>query len=206
MREHDLPVLEHQKTELKHAGEALEKQRPGATEDLFKALRYEPGALRAMQELEGPERAAKLLAGIEHEERIRRDPNLRAERLVKEWNRLEAQREELHGAENEEAREKVKGQVRELALEFKLEPELERVLKARAQELGIEPESRLGRVLQERDLERALSISRARARAGFRVIAVKETIREGLAWKTGTRIRGPAVRSKRSRSCGPRSR
>ena len=63
MHERDLPVLEHQKSELRHAGEALERQRPGATDDLFKALRYEPGALRAMQELEGPERAAKLLAG-----------------------------------------------------------------------------------------------------------------------------------------------
>ena len=138
MREKDLPVLEHQKSELTRAGEALEKHRPGATDDLFKALRYEPGALRAMQELEGPERARRLLAGIEHEEQIRRDPNLRAERLVKEWNHLEAQREKFRGSENEEAREKVKGQVRELTLEFKLEPELERVLKARAQELGIE--------------------------------------------------------------------
>ncbi len=159
MRERDLPILEHQKTELHRAGEALEKQRPGATDDLFKALRYEPGALRAMQELEGPERTRRLLAGLEHEERIRRDPDLRAERLVKEWNHLEAQREKLKGAENEDAREKVKGQVRELALEFKLRPELEGVLKRRAQELGIEPKSRLGRVLQERDLERALSIS-----------------------------------------------
>ena len=97
--------------------------------------------------------------GLEHEEQIRRDPNLRAERLVKEWNHLEASARNSSGAEHEEAREKVKGQVRELALEFKLEPTLERVLKARAQELGIEPKSRLGRVLQERDLERALSIS-----------------------------------------------
>jgi hypothetical protein len=61
----------------------------------------------------------------------------------------------------------VKGQVRELALELKLEPELERVLKARAQELGIEPKSRLGRVLHERDLERALSISERELGRGF---------------------------------------
>ncbi len=159
MREKDLPVLEHQKTELTRAGDALEKHRPGAIDDLFKALRYEPGALRAMQELEGPERTRKLLAGLEHEERIRRNPNLRAERLVKEWTGLEALREKLKGAESEAARERVKGQVRELALELKLRPELEGALKRRAQELGIEPKSRLGRVLNERDLERALSIS-----------------------------------------------
>ncbi len=159
MREKDLPVLEHQKTEVRQAGEALERLRPGATNDLFNALRYEPRTLRDLQELEGSERTRRLLAGLEHEEQIRRDPNLRAERLVKEWNHLEAQREKLRGAEHEDAREQVNGQVRELALEFKLRPELEGVLKRRAHELGIEPRSRLGRVLNERDLERALSIS-----------------------------------------------
>ena len=83
---------------------------------------------------------------------------------MKEWNHLEVEREKFRGAENEEAREKVKGQMRELALEFKLEPQLEMAIKSRAKELGIDPGSRLGRVLQERDLERALSISRARSR------------------------------------------
>jgi hypothetical protein len=159
MHERDLPVLEHQKSELHRAGEALERERPGATDDLFKAIRYEPGTLRVFQEFEGPERTRQLLAGLEQEERIRRDPNLRAERLVKEWNHLEGRREKLKSTENEEAREEVKGQVRELALELKLHPELEMVLKSRAQELGIEPRSRLGRVLEERNLERALQLS-----------------------------------------------
>jgi hypothetical protein len=159
MREKDLPVLEHQKTELGRAGEALDNQRPGARQDLHNALRHEPQVFRAMMELEGAQRTRGLLAGIEHEERVRRDPNLRAERLVKEWNGLEAQRKELTGWENEAAREKVKGQMRELALEFKQEPPLELAVKRRAQELGIERGSRLARVLKEKDLERALSIA-----------------------------------------------
>ena len=159
MREKDLPILEHQKTEFGRAGEELDKHRPGARQDLNTALRHEPRMVRIMTELEGEQRIRGLLAGLEHEERIRRDPNLRAERLVKEWNHLEAERGKLRGAENEEAREQVKGQVRELALKLKLEPELEMVVKRRAQELGIERRSRLGRVLDERDLERALSIS-----------------------------------------------
>jgi hypothetical protein len=159
MHERDLPVLEHQKTELKHAGEALDRHRPGARQDLHTALRHEPQVVRSMLELEGAQRTQKLLAGIEHEGRVRRDPNLRAERLVKEWNGLEAQRNELKGWQNEGAREKVKGQMRELAHEFKLEPQLEMAIKSRAKELGIEPGSRLGRVLQERNLDRALSIA-----------------------------------------------
>jgi len=159
MREKDLPVLEHQKTEFGRAGEELDKHQPGARRDLNTALRHEPRMLRIMTELEGAQRTRGLLAGLEHEERVRRDPNLRAERLVKEWNGLEAQRKKLKGWQHEAARETVKGQMRELALEFKREPQLEIAVKQRAQELGIERGSRLGRVLQEKNLDRALSIA-----------------------------------------------
>jgi MobA/MobL family len=159
MREKDLPILEHQKTEFGRAGEDLDKHRPGARQDLNTALRHEPRMVRIMTELEGAQRTRGLLAGLEHEERVRRDPNLRAERLVKEWNGLEAQRKELTGWKNEGAREKVKGQMRELALECKQEPQLELAVKRRAQELGIERGSRLERVLQEKNLDRALSIA-----------------------------------------------
>jgi hypothetical protein len=120
-----------------------------------------------MMELAGAQRTRALLAGIENEGRVRRDPNLRAERLVKEWNGLEAQRKELTGWKNEAAREKVKGQMRELAHEFKLEPQLELAVKRRAQELGIERGSRLGQVLQEKNLDRALSIAERELGRGF---------------------------------------
>ena len=83
------------------------------------ALRYEPPVNWAMHELEGPERTKRLLAGIAQEAQIRRDPNLKAERVVKVWNALEKQREELRGWRNEAARKKVKGRMRELAHEFK---------------------------------------------------------------------------------------
>jgi hypothetical protein len=159
MREKDLPVLEHQKTELRQAGEALDNQRPGARQDLHTALRHETPFFRAMMELEGAQRTRGLLGGIEHEERIRRDPNLRAERLVKEWNGLEARAKELTGWQNEVVREKVKGQMSELAHEFKREPQLEMAIQSRSRELGIEPGSRLGQVLQEKNLDRALSIA-----------------------------------------------
>jgi hypothetical protein len=159
MHEKKLPVLEHQKTELKHAGEDLDKHRPGATQDLHTALRHETRVFRSMTELEGAERTRGLLAGLEHEERVRRDPNLRADRLVKEWNELEAQRGQIKGWENYKTLEKVQGQMRELAHEFKQEPQLELAVKRRAQELGIERGSRLGQVLQEKNLDRALSIA-----------------------------------------------
>jgi hypothetical protein len=159
MREKDLPILDHQKTELGRAGEELDKHRPGARQDLNTALRHEPQVFRSMTELEGAPRTRGLLAGLEHEERVRRSPNLRAERLVKEWNELEAQRKEIKGWENYKTLEKVKGQMRELAHEFKQEPQLELAVKRRAQELGIGRGSRLGQVLREKNLDRALSIA-----------------------------------------------
>jgi hypothetical protein len=49
--------------------------------------------------------------------------------------------------------------MRELAMELKRAPELEMTLKSRSRELGIERDSRLGQVLNERSLKRALSIT-----------------------------------------------
>ena len=49
--------------------------------------------------------------------------------------------------------------MRGLALEFKQEPQLELAVKRRAQALGLERGSRLSRVLDERNLERALSLA-----------------------------------------------
>ena len=63
MHKRDLPVLEHQRTELGRAGDDLDRHRPGAREDLHNALRHETQA--SMMELEGAQRTHGLLAGIE---------------------------------------------------------------------------------------------------------------------------------------------
>ena len=63
MREKDLPVLEHQKTELKHAGADLDKHRPGARQYLHNALRHEPQVVRAMMELEDSSPASSTKGG-----------------------------------------------------------------------------------------------------------------------------------------------
>src|ERR1019366_7045160 len=73
MRAQDLPVLKHQKLALREAGSALDRARPGATRDLQSALQYEPATYRAMTALQGSERAARLVADVEHEERVRAD-------------------------------------------------------------------------------------------------------------------------------------
>ena len=164
MQAQDLPVLEHQKIALRDAGAALDAARPGATRDLITALEHEPATYRAMTGMRGRERATQLVAGIQHEERVRQDPDLKAERLVKVWNGLEAQHERLSGWDQAEARGKVEARMKAVAGALKRDPQLESLMRSRQRELGIEVGSRLDRVMQERDIERALDHSIRRDR------------------------------------------
>ena len=164
MRAQDLPILEHQKVALRDAGTALDTARPGATRDLLTALEHEPATYRAMTGMQGRERATQLVAGIEHEARVRQDPNLKAERLVKVWNGLEAQHERFRGWDQAEARGKVEGRMKSIAGELKRDPQLESLMRNRQRELGIAPGSWLGRVLQAPTIERAMDQSIGRER------------------------------------------
>jgi len=157
MRAENLPVLDSQRQALREASASMDAVRPGATADLRAALTYAPETQRAMRELQGPERAAQLVAGIEHEALVRQDPNLKAERLVKMSNRLEAQHERLGGWEQAEARGKVEAKLKDIAGVLKRDPQLESVMRTRSKALGITPDSWLGRVLQAPTVERAIS-------------------------------------------------
>lgn len=130
------------------------------------ALKYEPATYKTMMQLQGRERVAELVADIEHEARVRQDPNLKAERWVKVWNGLEAERENLRSWEQTQAREKVEARMQSMAGELKGDAQLESVLRSRQRELGIAPGSGLDRVINERNIERdmAPSIGRDRGR------------------------------------------
>jgi hypothetical protein len=164
MQAQDLPILEHQKRALRDAGAALDVARPGATQDLITAMEHNPATSRAMTEMQGRDRAAQLVAGIAHEERVRQDPNLKAERLVKTWKGLEAQHERLSGYGQAEARGRVEDRMKAVAGALKRDPQLESLMRSRSKELGIDPGSRLDRVMRERDIERAISLGIGRGR------------------------------------------
>jgi hypothetical protein len=159
MRAENLPVLDSQKQALRDAGTALDEIRPGAVRDLRAALAYEPATQRAMTELQGRDRAAQLVAGIKHEERVNREPELYAARLVKVCHRLEARHERLSGWEQAEARGKVAAELKSIAGALKRDPQLESVMRTQAKTLGITPGSWLGRVLQAPTVERAIGQS-----------------------------------------------
>jgi hypothetical protein len=159
MAEKNLPILEHQRTAFREASMALDGVQPGASADLHNSLTHEPKFYQAMTSLQGKERTLQLRAALDHEARVRTDPNLKAERLVKTWRVLEAERERTSGYDNKEAREQVKERMRSIAGELKRDPQLESILQRRAQEFGIERGSRLDRVLKAPTIERALDLS-----------------------------------------------
>jgi hypothetical protein len=168
MRTQNLPVLEHQKREIQDAAQALDGARPGATHDLQNALRHDPAAWRAMRDLRGPERGAELAGAIRHQERVRSDPTLQADHLVKEWKHLEAQHDRLDGWRQGEARRSLEGRMTDIAGTLKRDPQLESLVRSRAPALGVSPGSKLARVLAAPTIERAsqeIGIGRSRGRS-----------------------------------------
>jgi hypothetical protein len=159
MRAQDLPVLEHQKIALREAGAALETARPGATRDLLNAVEHHKATRDAMMGMQGRERVAQLAIGIEHEGLVRQDPNLRAERHVKVWDKLEAEHAGLRGRDRA-ARGEVEARMKAVAHELKSDPALEAAMRSRSKDLGIEAGSRLDRVMRGWNIDRAIGRER----------------------------------------------
>jgi Ti-type conjugative transfer relaxase TraA len=157
MRAQDLPILDHQRLALRDAGQKLDAVRPGAHADLKSAVEHNPDVATALRTMQGQPRAALLVSGIRQEERIRQDPNLQAERLVKVWTGLEAEHRRLNGWEHDEARGKVETRMKAFVADLKRDPQLESILRNRQQELGVSRGSRLDQVMRERDIDRAMT-------------------------------------------------
>lgn len=71
-----LPVPAHQAAALQETRHALDLARPQASKDLMSALKHDPEVRQAMTGLQGRSRAEALVAGIEREAVVRRDPRL----------------------------------------------------------------------------------------------------------------------------------
>jgi Ti-type conjugative transfer relaxase TraA len=165
MRTQSLPVQEHQKRELRDAARSLDGARPGATHDLHNALRHETATWRAMRDLRGAERGVELAGAIRHEDRVRRDPALKADRLVKEFKRLEAQHDRLDGWRHGGVRKGLEGRMKTIAGTLKRDPQLESLARSRAPALGVGPGSTLARVFAAPTMQRAsMEIGMARDR------------------------------------------
>ncbi|GBR38509.1 conjugal transfer relaxase TraA [Komagataeibacter oboediens DSM 11826] len=143
MVEQDLPVLEHQKKAWLDASTVLERLRPGAVIALETAVKHEPEIRQALYGLEGLARARRLVEGLEHEDKVRHSPELRAARFVKAWDGLSREQQGV------------------ALKELKRDAQLESLLRQKGHELGVRKGSTLDHGLQP---QRTRSLSRSRGR------------------------------------------
>ncbi len=110
-------------------------------------------------------RAQELTAATRQEERVSQDRAFRVERIAEEWKSLEARHEHLEGWQHNQARKQVEGRMKDIARELKRDPQLESLMRSRSKELGIDMDSKLGRVMQAPGVERVIdNIVRGRDR------------------------------------------
>ena len=117
-------------------------------------LKREPGLAVGAGTEQG---RAALTAAVELEGKVRHDPALRAERYVERWRDLEKGSREAAGESRSEAQEGL----RSLAGAIKRDPAAEAVMKVRADDLGIEPGSRLSRVMDASSEREAMRLGRS---------------------------------------------
>ncbi len=86
---------------------------------------------------------------------MRRDPALKADRLVKEFTRLDAQHDRLDGWRHGGARKSLEGRMKAIVGTLKREPQLESLARSRAPALGVTPGSTLARVFAAPTVQRA---------------------------------------------------
>jgi Ti-type conjugative transfer relaxase TraA len=153
MRTRELPVLPHQESALRRAGEALDQVRPGGARDLDSAFRRDPGLIG--QAAEGKTGgAARAMA---EERRVRLDPDARADRFVESWRGLARER-----AGGDQARaDKATTRMGAMAKGLRRDPKLAKALERRAPEMELKLER--GRSI-EKSLEQSIGIDRERDR------------------------------------------
>ncbi|MCP3736259.1 Ti-type conjugative transfer relaxase TraA [Sphingomonas sp. RP10(2022)] len=144
----DLPVLPYQEDALRKAGAALDAARPDAARDLSAAFRRDPSLI---EQASGGNTGGAARAMAE-EQRIRLDPDARADRFVTGWQAMQRQRAGLERAGDHEGAEKTRGRMAQAAGGLARDPQLESALRRRAPELEI-------RIERERSIGDALARS-----------------------------------------------
>ena len=148
MRDQGLPVLPHQETALRKAGEVLDAVRPHAARDLSSALARDP---KLIEQAAGGNTGSVVRAMAE-EQRVRLDPDARADRFVEGWQAMQRQRAGLERAGDSAGAERIQARMEKAAGGLARDPQLESALRRRAPELEI-------RIERERSIGDALSAS-----------------------------------------------
>jgi Ti-type conjugative transfer relaxase TraA len=136
MRAKGLPVLPHQESALRKAGEALDAGRPHAARDLASALRRDP---KLIEQAAGNNTGGAARAMTE-EQRVRLDPEARAGRFVEAWKAMQRDRAALERAGDRAGAERLRGNMAKVAGAIGRDPQLESALRRRAPELALKLE------------------------------------------------------------------
>jgi len=148
MKAQDLPVLPHQETAAQRAIAALDATRPCAARDLVSAMQRDPRLID--QAVSGNTNgAARAMA---EEQRVRLDPEARADRFVEGWQTMQRQRAGLERSGDSAGAERLQVQMETAAGGLARDPQLESALRRRAPELKL-------------DMQRERSIGDALARS-----------------------------------------
>ena len=157
MRVQGLPVLAHQESALRRAGEALDATRPHAARDLASAIERDPRL--AHDAAEGNTGGAA--KAMEAERQVRIDPEKRAGRFVEQWQGMKEARASMERAGDRAGAEKLGKRMEGIAGGLHRDPQLESVLRRRAPELALSMER--GRSIGQ-ELAQSVSIGRDRDR------------------------------------------
>ena len=155
MRTQGLPVLAHQESALRRAGEALDATRLHAARDLASAIERDPRLARDAAE-GNTGGAAK---AMETERQVRIDPEKRAGRFVEQWQDMKEARASMERAGDRAGAEKLGKRMESMAGGLHRDPQLESVLQRRAPELALSMER--GRSIGQ-ELTQSVSIGRDR--------------------------------------------
>ncbi|MCD2317583.1 Ti-type conjugative transfer relaxase TraA [Sphingomonas sp. IC-11] len=136
MRAKGLPVLPHQESALRKAGEGLDASRPHAARDLASALRRDP---KLIEQAAGGNTGGAARAMAE-EQRVRLDPEARAGRFVEAWKAMQRDRAALERAGDRAGAERLRGNMAKVAGAIGRDPQLESALRRRAPELALKLE------------------------------------------------------------------
>ncbi len=153
MRGQGLPVLPHQESALRKAGQTLDATRPHAARDLASALARDP---KLIEQVAGGDTTGAARAMAE-EQRVRLDPDVRADRFVEDWQKMQQARVGMERGGDSAGAGRLRERMEKAAGALHRDPQLESALRTRAYELALKTE-------RERSIGDALSSSIDRGR------------------------------------------
>ena len=154
-----LPLLDMQKRDFIEAGAHLDQLRPGTQDLMRSALKHDPEMHHDLTGRSGRDRVRQVIEGLRHEQAMQRNPQVRANRVVDDLKEMQAQRDRLDGWRNAEARGKVEAGMADLVKGLERDPQVESLVRARAEELGLQ-----GMMRRDESLSHALERSLSRGR------------------------------------------